>query len=453
MYYSSNVLTVYTFRGEPCVSGLGFFDPEYGDELWKAPRDSYRYYDDPVPYKTMPKKVRFMAEPAHKDNHGFIIHDACSQIVRLAHWPQNAALMRILEVLNSLPFPAHGTTIFWGHTYGGILYFNEDRYPWEDDYAPRIDEGDVFKDAQEDPIHLSNFADIFNSSIENTTKGNHLSIKRHEDCFSRLPWEIRESIAIELFTADALRLRLVTAAYYPIINSQSFWLSRFQPDGECGYVVEKWNTRDDTDWMSLYRVLKQYDSPALRNRKRIWRLARSLVRLTNLELQSKDQSFECYRKVLVGEGKFHFSKYYRVTGGLFDWKETGTQTRFRSGCQLITTYTTSLPPGFTEIGFLVLSYFHLTYIVGIRYKDRDGSYIDVGYRPSLQNDNVKEISVIFETLNGLILAMGSTGLHAVKVVSEKRTSEWIGNPENSPITRRLANLSNILAIGTGFDVS
>lgn len=401
----------------------------------------------------MPKKVMFMYQPAHKDNHGFIIHDVCSQLVRLAYWPQDPARMRILEILNSLPFPAHGTTMFWGHTYGGILYFSDNRYPWEDEYAPRIDEGDVFKDAHEDPVYNSTFKDIFNLHVEFSTKDSHLSIQRHKDCFSKLPWEIRESIAKELSTADALRLRLVTAAYYPIITSQSFWLSRFQPDGECGFFVERWRAQKDTDWMSLYRILKQYDSPAVRNRKRIWQLAKSLVRLTNLKLQSENQSFERYRKIRVSEGKWHYSKRLTVTGDLFDWKETGEQTRFRSGCQLITTYNTFMPPGLTEIGFLVLSYFHLTYIVGIRYKDRDGTYIDVGYRPSIYDENVEEILVKLESLNGFILAMGSSGLHAVKVVSEKGISEWIGNPENSPITRRLASLSSVLAITTGFDVS
>lgn len=401
----------------------------------------------------MPKNVKLMYQPAHKNNHGFIAHDACSQLVRFACWPQDLDVMRILEILNSLPFPAHGTTISWGHTYGGILYFSENRYPWENDYAPRIDEGDVFKDAHEDPIHVSNFMDIFNLHVEFSTRDSQLSIQRHEDCFSKLPWEIRESIAKDLSTTDALSLRLVTAAYYPIINSQSFWQSRIQPDGECGYFVEGWYHKENTDWMSLYRILKQHDSPAMRNRKRIWQLAKSLVQLTNLEIQSEDQAFECYRKTRVSEGRYHFNKRLTVTGDIFDGKEIDEQTRFSSGCQLMIEYTTSMPPGLTEIGFIVLSYFHLTYIVGVRYKDRDGACIDVGYRPLIHDENVEEILVKFESLNGFVLAMGSSGLHAVKVVSEKGISEWIGNPENSPITRRLASLSSVLAIGTGFDVS
>ena len=402
----------------------------------------------------MPRSVTFMYQPGHKDRHGFIMHDACSQITRLAYWPQMARHIRVLEVLNSFPFPAHGETMYWGHTYGGILYHNEDdRYPWENDYASRIDEGDVFKDAHEDPIRIPNLNDIFDAYIEYKAKGNQLTTKRYENCFSKLPWEIRESIAIELCTSDALKLRLVTAAYYPILTSQSFWRSRFQPDGECGFVVEKWDARDDTNWMSLYRVFKQYDSPGWRNRRRIWQIAKSIVRLTNLELRNKDQSYESYRKVLHDEQNLHFNKHYRVTGDIFDGVETEQQTNFRSGCQLFTTYTTRMPSGLTEIIFLVYSYFNTTYVVGIRYKDRDGSNIDVGYRPTAHDGMAKEMSVNFRALNGFILAMGSSGLHAIKIITEKGISNWIGNPDNSPITRRLANLGTILGIRTGFDVS
>ncbi len=331
---------------------------------------------------------------------------------------------------------------------------NDDvRYPWEDDYTIYIDEGDVFEDAHEDPYEITNLMDTFYKTNDHPAMNWQLGAPKHENCFSKLPWEVCEAIATHLPTVDALNMRLVTAAFYPLLASQTFWRSKFQIDGEYSFVFEKWDIRAGTDWLSLYKYFQQNKSPGWRNRRRIWTLAKSFVSLCELALADRERVNECYRKELHDELGFHFHKRYKVTGDLFDGKETEEETRFSTGCELFYTYTTPFFPDLAEIGFYVLSYFQTTYIVGVYYKCRRGFYIDIGYMPLHSNPRVKEYAIKFKNLKGFVLAMGGSGLHAIQVMSEKGVTAWIGNPENVPVTRRLADLDTILATRIGFDVS
>ncbi|KAL4884267.1 hypothetical protein BJY04DRAFT_215695 [Aspergillus karnatakaensis] len=55
------------------------------------------------------------------------------------------------------------------------------------------------------------------------------------DCFGRLSLELREQIAILLYTHDFLTLRLASRAMAGIFDDNHFWKSRFSRDGERGF--------------------------------------------------------------------------------------------------------------------------------------------------------------------------------------------------------------------------
>lgn len=108
---------------------------------------------------------------------------------------------------------------------------------------------------------------------------------QQHDCFSRLPWEILEDIAIKLPNDDALGLRRVSKAFLPLLSSNIFWASRFEASSDRGFLFEKWKSQDATDWLTLYRLTSETHSPpGLQNRRRIWNVIMPLTDLLSLRL-------------------------------------------------------------------------------------------------------------------------------------------------------------------------
>lgn len=432
---------VYSDPSGSFVSGVGCRD-EHGEATWTAPSDPTMRWDDDDCLFLASDELPVMRQHPLNGRHGFVLHDACWYLLQRAFQPCEIPLMRLLEVCESLPFPLRRNGVCWDHDYGSLLVFDDqDHYPWEERLVKHFHSPRTLSYAKENPYNVPDIPALLLMHLEHPPKW--LPKSQRHDCFSRLPWEIIEAIAINLPTDDALGLRRVSKAFLPLLSSDIFWRSRFEASGDRGFMFEKWKSRDSTDWMSLYRLTGHaHNSRGLQNRRRIWDLIRPLADLISLRLAegsksaSVDQRFACLR-------------WSKVAGDIKDEASDGYPIGFNEGCRLFDTHVAHIPRNLSKIGFSISSVVNVSYIAGIRLITEKDPDICLGFV-----SGGKEVIHEVRTLRGFILAAGSRGIHALQVVNEDaRPSEWIGCPNNSPITERLARFNFIAALEVSFDVS
>jgi hypothetical protein len=260
------------------------------------------------------------------------------------------------------------------------------------------------------------------------------------DCFSTLPWEILEAIAINLPTVDVLNLRQVSKTFLPVLTSHTFWASRFEPGHDRDFIFEMRNNNEPSDWITLYRVTNHtHSSPGLKNRRRIWVLIRALMNLLRLSL---DDTLESSRIDLSAD----CLRWNEVAG---DVKPVYCGWWFSEGCRLFQKQCASVPSDLSRIAFSITAVGNAEYITGIRLITSNGADIRLGYTAK-GNELFLEVTAV----KGFILAMGSRGIRALQVISGNgRTSKWFGCPKGSPATERLASFESISALEVGTDVS
>jgi hypothetical protein len=247
-------------------------------------------------------------------------------------------------------------------------------------------------------------------------------------------------VAIKLPTSDALGLRRVSKAFLPLLSSRTFWASRFEANGDRDFIFERWKSRDTTDWMSLYRLTSHaHNSPELQNRKRIWDLIRPLANLISLCL-AEGSNTACTDQGLA------YLRWIKVIGDIRG-EAPEYPKDFNEGCRLFSTYAAYMLKDLSKIGFSTSGVRNVDYVVGIRLITEKGPDICLEFQG-------KEVIREVTTPRGFVLAMGSRGIYALKVVSEDGSlSEWVGCPNNLPVTERLAHFNSIAALEVGIDVS
>ncbi|RFU28209.1 hypothetical protein B7463_g8130, partial [Scytalidium lignicola] len=420
------------------VSSVGYHeDPE--SSTWIAPSDPNMRWDDDDYH--FPASVELPVMRIHPVNgrHGFVLHDACWHLLQRAFQPSEIPLERLVEVCESLPFPLRGNGVSWGHDYGGLHFLDDlNYYPWDERLLEECHNATLLLYAKRDPYIVPQIPTLLVTRLEHPTE---LPLNTQpNDCFSRLPWEILEAIAVKLHTDDALGLRRVSAAFLPLLSSATFWASRFKASADRGFIFEIWNSRNVTDWMSLYRLTGRTHGPSgLQNRRRIWDLVRPLKDIASLRLAdslkttSLDERFACLR-------------WSKMSGDVMD-EVTYAPSNFYEGCRIFGTHVAHIPKDLSKIGFSISSLANVTYISGVRLITEKGSDICLGFI-SKGKEVIKEVTA----LSGFILAVGSRGIHALQVVSQDVSlSEWVGCPNESPITERLAHFNFIAGLEVSFD--
>src|SRR5579862_7117241 len=269
--------SVYSNPSGTFVSGIGWRD-NYGPAMWIAPSDRTMPWDDDYLFPAS-DELPVMRQHPLNGRHGFVLHDACWRLLQRAFHPNDTPLKRLLEVCESLPFPLRGNGVCWGHDYGGLFIIDDQgHYPWEDRLVRQCYSSKIHLYAKENPYNVPEIPALLVMRLEHPPEW--LPKTQRHDCFSRLPWEILEIVAIKLPTSDALGLRYVSKAFLPLLSSGTFWASRFKANGDRDFIFEKWKSQDTTDWMSLYRLTSHaHNSPGLQNRRRVWDLIRPLTNL------------------------------------------------------------------------------------------------------------------------------------------------------------------------------
>jgi hypothetical protein len=364
----------------------------------------------------------------------FLLHDACWRLLQKAMDPHPVPLGQLLDVYKSLP-PMHR---YYDHS--GIMLVNRHNH-----YPQRPIADPTGSEIDENPYNIP----IMPELLTRTRDGSESRVPRpsrdgreSRDCFSRLPWELREAIAMALPTCDALKLRLSSRSFVDIAASQTFWASRFARGGERDYIFEVREGKQSTDWMLLYRNSSPFHVPlSLKNRIRIWNDISSIkglleTRLNGLQSRATEH---CKDPCWV---------WSQVSGYTNDSVRPGSFNQ-RDGCWVFDKEHVVIPQSLTHIAFSVIPIGTVDYVVGLRLISADGDQ-HLGYQAG------KELffAVTASALCGFTVALNHRGIRALQVVCQDGTrSPWFGRPENALITNRLCCAERVVAIEAGLDVS
>ncbi|PGG95062.1 hypothetical protein AJ80_10029 [Polytolypa hystricis UAMH7299] len=424
---------VYSNAEGTFISGVGHYtDPDRG--TWFVPSDSSMRWNDPDCDFPLHDVFPVMRQSPENGRHGFVLHDSCWRLLQKFFEPVDVPIERLLSICKSLPFPLRGSGVCWSHNYGGLTTFdNEDHYPWEDRLTGPNNISETH--AKENPYNIAEISDLLVHSSKSsqgsagTTQGN--------DCFAIFPWEILEAVSINLSTADVLSLVRASRPFLPVLTSQTFWASRFEPGNDRDFLFEKRNCREPRDWIMLYQLTRGASSPpGLKNRRRIWELiqasAPSLRSHLSETLESPPSKLGVYDL-----------EWREAAGDIQPELVLNNRSRFNSGCILFHKQSAVIPSGLSRIAFSVIA----NSVTGMRLISNNQMDICLGYI-----NNGDELFLEVTAVCGLVLAIGSHGVQAIQVIDNNgQTSGWFGSPRDAPVTERLAAFGAITSLGVGVD--
>lgn len=140
--------------------------------------------------------------------------------------------------------------------------------------------------------------------------------------------------------------------------------------------------------------------------------------------------------------KFTFLRWSKVVGDINDEVSHWYTKYFYEGCRVFGTHLVYMPKDLSKISFSISSVGNVTYVAGIRLITEKGPDICLGFV-----SEGKEVIREATALRGFVLAAGPRGIHALQVVNEDASlSKWVGCPNNSPITERLARFNFVAAL-------
>ncbi|KAJ5113275.1 hypothetical protein N7456_001809 [Penicillium angulare] len=411
------------------ISGVGRFT-DGNDEL-KAPTDPAERYDDedfdPQLAKTIYTSFRW------EGSRTVVSHDVCWKLLEEASKPNDINLERFLEICDSLPFEYEVECINWGHKYGNLYGFSsQDSYPWEYSLA-RIPDSEVPQHAAENPYTVRELLEVIAATSHEPLEPERSNSEREsDDFFANLPWEIREAIATSLPIGDALNLCASSASFLPLLDSQSFWASQFQPGGDREFLFEKRKTAECRDWKALYRMTSySQSSPGLRNRRRVWNLIKYIVQLCDLRLSDNPTSSA------IPDGLHEHEPGTIMANAKINWSlnEIGDVGILRDDCRALRRQHCSIPHDLSGIALYFVGA-EVQHLSGLCFKSKSGVDARLGY-----SSTERPVLYHTETLRGFALAIDNRGIRGLQVIDgNEHRSQWFGTTQDIPVTERLASL-------------
>jgi hypothetical protein len=383
-------------------------------------------------------------DPGHKQP--IFFHDKCWRLLQEALRPTPVPLQRLFDVCNSFPIPRECS----GRN--GTVYLDPSRDADRVCYFPWIE--DPFTDGsfRENPYLVPDVYAILAEHPEQPPtfeQAAALSLSRpaSKDRLSGLPAELGQAIAVLLPTADVLRARLASRAFWPVFYSQQFWASRFQESGERPWLFElRWRT--PRDWRWLFR--RTNHTPGLRNRQRIWNVIQGVLDLLALEWIELPPTLPAmWSPVLLLSGAH--SKV-QAAGSLTIDANSPPRLHpiwYTSDFRCFRTMRLAVPATLAKVTVYTHTLGGREDIVGMSLATTAGETVHLGYRSSGTH------SVEVSQLWGLRLAVGSWGLRAIQCITGPTYSgsPWLGSPDGVPRTERLVPGDRILALEAGLDAS
>jgi hypothetical protein len=423
------------------ITGVGCFD-SYA--FYRAPKDPLLRWDV-VEQDDLVQMPVMEESPTDGGLHGFILHNACWNILQKASEPVGFTTERLVRACESLPFPLWFNGVCWGHEYGGLLQLDVDTsYPWNERFPSPSLETVEDLGAMSDPFHIPRIQIMASKQFDHFPMESTRPPKS-ADQFSHLSWELREMIAIHLPTKDALNLRLASWSFQPIFSSFGFWLSRFQPDGERGFlfeVAEATPVKHIGELLHLHRQSKRsIATPELMNRERVWKLARKLIPILQSPLTCGFTSQETPLESSSELTRLAALEHPPVSAE--GWRH------FTSGCRPTSIIDIDIPSGPVDVGITTVNFGAWDYVTGIRLRDKDGNEKFAGY-----DFGQEEVVCSMEAFHGFRVAMGQGGVRALQVVGPgQHTSRWAGRFEGMPQSDRLVMKEPAARLSMSVDVS
>lgn len=400
--------------------------------------------------------------------HSFIMHDTCYSLLAQFLHPKPIPVARLLEACRSCPILCYSTPyLSWSsdHDYGGMILLSN-YHPWDEpDVITAMDKCSGHGDPWSIPELIQRLKSLqLDASAKQTKrkrsrKAGRSTWKRRKrwsarlttardiasNYFTKLPLEVLEYILAYTHTDGVKSLAQTSRGLNIIIPSrlgQHFWASRFQNPFEYGYVFEAWTYRIGLDWKSLYFSIKKDTSPTLQNRQRIWGLIQSLSELISVQLNGG--------QALLPLSRDEKELKWKEVQGLFQPPEDGQDPYGNwtgQGCLRLYSQCTSIPTLLCRITVSIVSIGRATYVTGLSFISNQETEICLGYTSR------RKLSLETTGLQGFIIAVGTRGIHAVQCVTPTgQLSQWFGNPNGMPITRRLVSYKPLTALKADFDV-
>lgn len=418
---------------------------------------------------------------------GFLFHEHCWQLIGKMAAPRSIPIDRLYDLCLSFPVNAKIRWVDWGHDYGGIMNrLPVRRYPWEHVYVVGLirrylgsQEGSPLHYYMADPLHVPDVGDVLRAESSESSserpEGDGISPipREHDDCFLRLPEELREQILILLPSQSVVKLRLAARSFASYRLNRRFWASRFGESGERAHIYEAKELVDGNrsshrsrDWETLYMRTSTTAMPAkeMKNRKRIWdcnlELIDVLLEEPLTDLDSAHRSDDRLPEEQPGS--------WRSVGGeftsSFSSPSSSVMTRQPifynsnlSPCKSIWEQTVSIPADLKDIAVSVRALWGRRYVCGIRFVSDHGEDIIVGYVLPRTEVHLNSAGALLNEdggeFSGLVTAVGPAGIHAIRATSTSgNSSRWAGDPDGFPVTLRLCMGERIQTLRACFDV-
>lgn len=420
----------------------GFYAPFDNDMRWSDA--GYEESDD-----------NYFAVLPHRDfdgRHGIVFHDACWSLLEVALQPGSVSLQRLFDVCSSLPVPRMCRAPTWGHDFGGaVIVDRATHFPWEDRY--KLPEW-----AEPHPVFRRNPYQVRGVDRLLTDHPQQPPVATQPprpprvlmlDCFAVLPEELCAAIAMLLPTADVLRARLASRAFWPVFHSQQFWASRFRPPSSAtdrSWLFETRHVQSPRDWRSLFRRTNDVNlSPGLQNRRRVWGLIEQVVEILDLAWNELPAPLP---DIWSLDSTLHAKEYSVKVNGLL-WSPTEPDDhRFHNGCRLSRTQSIAIPDALACIILYTAAFGDGQYVVGMSLVTAAGDSVRLGY--SSRSEHFVKLTQLW----GFRVAMGSRGVQALQCITKPTDSEspWVGSTDDVPRTERLVLSNRVVGMEVGFDV-
>lgn len=401
-----------------------------------------RWDSDPAPEELIELSV--MSLKPENGMQGFVFHDACWELFKIASQPFTPSLGRLYRVCESLPHQISNAGLNWGHEYGGILQANEDGMCSFIEYFEWADIADQHRlGVKHNTLQTLNPDSVPFDAIPQTCFGTRQTkTGNHLDGFTRLPVELLQLILLLLPTQEALNLRLVSRAFPDMFSNVAFWASRFEPDSEKGFVFEARRHETSKSLDSLIRLYFLSErtnlSLAARNRKRLWGILRTvalLVRPSTTEHLLISDTTQSLPEAKLRLTSLRYPEFpFKDCPALHESYGTAERMSIRPGAVTITTS--------------ILNNGKWDYITGIKLVGSSGESQTAGYMWPQQ-----QMTVQMASLHGFRVGMGCFGVRALQAIGPNQTeSRWMGRIGLVPCSDRLVLTEPAAVIEVKIDV-
>ncbi|KAI0451515.1 hypothetical protein F5B21DRAFT_516677 [Xylaria acuta] len=402
------------------LTGVGL-DDDSGRGLFHPPADSNARWEDEGYNRPMELDFDVVTQCRWEDRYGFAFHEVCWRLLEkaLSNRAVSAPLERLFQVLSS-SLPLHG----------GTVAENDYFFPWENGFECHERVASTAETCEANPCDAAEADQILAETPQSPPEivvTTPIVGTMGKDPFNTLSPELSLAITKHLLTSDVLNARLASRAFSPTFYDQQFWASRFRGASDRSWFFEAWDRQQATDWRWLYL---QTDAtrigPVLRNRRRIWKRLDAVIDTLALRWRHRIDIPISHPLNLNSSQLVEVAGMREIPMRREMYRED-TRISLDNGCYLLYKHSVTIPENLSRLSIAYIHILGVGYISGIKFTTTTGNVVQ--------------------------LAVGTRGVQALKCLTgSDTTSGWLGCPDNSPKTRRLAVFDSLLdLLEVGFD--